>query len=438
MNKPRKRDRHWLGLVFSIGLAVILGYLLTPSIVRYFHASLAVRDQLSSIFSLWVGVLSLTVTVAALAIQVRGKAPKDSSSALSVTLGSSTIPGMFPLHPPSIATTHQIYGREHLVSELVNLFHRQGRRQPRVQVLCGAGGIGKTTTALQVAYHLQSKGVSVWWISAAESVDLQLGMRQLARRLGATAQDLEYDWTSNAPDVLWRLLAAFPTRWLLVVDNADDPRLLAPANETVAAGRGWIRPPFGHRGALVVTTRDSNPEIWGDWCQLRRVEILSPTDSAKVLTDYAGDTAGSDSDAAALAARLGGLPLALELAGKYLADAIRLPLPGAITNFVELRSALDRGDLTAVFPDRGQPTNHNQARRAIGYTWELSLTLLALRGQAETRPMLRLLSIFADAPLPVQVVLDPNTLESSPIFSEMDGNRLRDTLDALHTKGTAF
>ena len=78
------------------------------------------------------------------------------------------------------------------------------------------------------------------------ATSLQTGMRQL----GASHLDIQRAWSglTGAPDLLWRLLAGVSGRWLLVIDNADDARLLEPGGEPVTAGRGWARPPWPRAG----------------------------------------------------------------------------------------------------------------------------------------------------------------------------------------------
>ena len=113
---------------------------------------------------------------------------------------------------------------------------------PRVRVLYGMGGCGKTRLALEAAYQAQQDGAEVWWISAAGPASLAAGMRALGRRLGVSDAELEH---GDAADVIWQRLADRQEPWLLVIDNADDPQVLAGAGTSVAEGRGWLRPVAG-------------------------------------------------------------------------------------------------------------------------------------------------------------------------------------------------
>ena len=213
-----------------------------------------------------------------------------------------------------------IRGRDDLLSELA-----AGSTSPRVWVIHGLGGSGKTRLALEVAFGAGNRGAAVWWVSATDPDALVAGMRAVGRRLGVAQEDLE---RGDAADILWERLAAKRGPWLLVIDGADDPQMLFGAGNSVEEGRGWLRPVVGKAGMVLVTSRDGS-SIWGSsrWCHRRRLGMLSPADAAAMLADHAGEDQrlGSESDARTLAARLGGLPLALKIAGSYLANSAAIP-----------------------------------------------------------------------------------------------------------------
>jgi tetratricopeptide repeat protein len=240
-------------------------------------------------------------------------------------------------------------------------------------------------------------GGKVWWVSAANTTALQTGMRHLVADLGASDRDIQQAWSglTGAPDLLWRLLSGVPGRWLLVIDNADDTRLLGLDGEPVTAGRGWVRPVPNRRGLLLVTTRDGDPELWNtSWCRMHQVTMLSASDGAAVLLEHAGTHAGGVREAVALSQRLGGLPLALGLAGRALADAQLLRLPGAATTFAAYQAAIEAPGGSTI-------------GEAVSRTLEISLDLLDRRGLSEARSLLWLLAAFADAPIPTGLLGSP-------------------------------
>ena len=106
-------------------------------------------------------------------------------------------------------------------------------------------------------------------------------------------------------------------RWLLILDNVEDPADVEPL-------LGQLR-----GGHVVLTTRRD-----ADWQRLAapvRLDVLDPGPAAQIITARTGHTSGQDqADAAAIAAELGFLPLALDQAAAYIIQPRITPgrLPG--------------------------------------------------------------------------------------------------------------
>ena len=76
-------------------------------------------------------------------------------------------------------------GREELLAELDARLAGDGGAGPRVVVLCGLGGAGKTSVALEYAHrHLAEVGVG-WQFPAEDPAVLAAGFGELAAQLGA-------------------------------------------------------------------------------------------------------------------------------------------------------------------------------------------------------------------------------------------------------------
>ena len=251
-------------------------------------------------------------------------------------------------------------------------------------------------------------------------------MRAVGRRLGVVHEDLEY---GDAADLVWHRLSAKESPWLLVIDGADDPQMLRGAGSYIADGRGWLRPVTGEVGMVLVTSRDGTAG-WGPWCHRYRLGMLSAVDAAAVLADHAGryPRLGSEDDAQMLAIRLGGLPLALRIAGSYLASSAALPATftdaGTIATYQGYREAMDGGQPGPELARSGGQMTQVDVRTLIGRTWELTLDRLDARQLPEGRQILRLLATFADAPVPYELLLVPELLAASPVLPGITGPRL--------------
>jgi hypothetical protein len=152
-------------------------------------------------------------------------------------------------------------------------------------------------------------------------------------------------------------------------------------------------------GTVLVTSRDQRRGSWPRAWTLREVLPISAYDGGAVLCEIAPD-AGSPDDARVLAERLGGLPLALFLAGRYLdqtSTALRLPGSTAPRTFVEYAEALDQE-----FPET---VSRTASAEVLARVWERSVALLEAQKTAQPRSLLYLLSTFATAPIPVDPML---------------------------------
>ncbi|MEU7411962.1 FxSxx-COOH system tetratricopeptide repeat protein [Streptomyces sp. NPDC042638] len=295
------------------------------------------------------------------------------------------------LHPPHV---ERVRGREAELAELAGMLRWP---QGRFAVLCGAGGMGKTTVAAQFAAQADAAGWRVFWVRWRDAAELAQQMVQVALACGLPEAELDSARAGRVslPDAVWRQLGR-ARRWLLVLDNADEPQEIGPVGEPLADYRGWIRP--HGRGLLVMTSRDSSPQTWGPRARLLPLTPLPAQPAGQILVDVA-PAAGTAEQARDLAVRLGGLPLALHAAGTYLAGPT-----SRYRTFTTYCQALEH-ELPLLLGAEHPDASHPQfARTVVRHTWEVSLDQLAREGNALARPVLRLLAILAEAPIPLSLI----------------------------------
>jgi hypothetical protein len=264
---------------------------------------------------------------------------------------------------------------------------------------------------------------------ASTAEGIRGGLAEVALRAGADRAAVRDAWSGvgSAPDLLWDTLHACTDRWLLVLDNADTPQMLALPGERVWADNGWLR--IGRTGTVLVTSRDRDPATWGPNAELHAVGALDDDTGARVLLALA-PRAGDVAEARALSQRLGGLPLALRVAGGYLATATTA---NALPGFAPARRFADYGPSIDLRHTESLGTAALE-REKLSLTWELSLDMLARRGMPEARPLLRLLACLPAAPVPL-FVLDASVLARSPLFAGVDPPTLAGLLAALCNAG---
>jgi len=125
-------------------------------------------------------------------------------------------------------------GRDELLGELDTALVTGGRAV--VQAVTGMGGVGKTSMAIEFAHRHHDRFDIAWWIRAEESGLVPERLAALAHALGLA------DPTEPTPAALTRLQAQLhrKDRWLVVFDNAEEPRALAPL---IPAGPGQVLRP---------------------------------------------------------------------------------------------------------------------------------------------------------------------------------------------------
>jgi tetratricopeptide (TPR) repeat protein len=310
-----------------------------------------------------------------------------------------------PVAPPVGLLPRKLCGREALLAELRK---QMSPRKGCIWVLAGIGGVGKSTVALAAAKAAIDKGWRVWWINASDGATLTGCIMEMLHQLHAPASVTKAvsEGSASAAERTWQFLNndRAVKRALLIFDSADDPAVLAASDAAdPAAGTGWLRPAQG-RIMVLVTTRHKDRDTWGRATTFREMQPLSDEDAAEMLTDLGprvADTTGRG--ALELGHRLGGLPLALNLAGKYLQSPF-----AEVGSFAAFRAALDGSPPAATdYHDPG-----DEVRSPLQQTWDLSLEALAERGRPQSRRLLYLLCCYSPAtPIPLSL-FHPEPLKS--------------------------
>jgi Tetratricopeptide repeat len=262
-------------------------------------------------------------------------------------------------------------GREELLAELDAMLTRGGDAGPRIVALCGLGGAGKTSVAVEYARRRLGEVGVAWQFAAQDATVLAAGFTELAAQL--RAQDLGANQDPVAS--VHAVLAASPYEWLLVFDNALDQ----------AAVARYL--PQGGPGRVLITSRNT------DWPpgQGLDVPVLELEAAAGFLMSRSGDE--NERAATELADELGGLPLALEQAGAYVRSS-GISVAGYLASFRRRRP-----EMLA----RGTPTGYGST---VAATWSLAFTELE-QAAPKAVGLLRLLACCAPEPVPLRLLLQP-------------------------------
>ena len=270
--------------------------------------------------------------------------------------GGSRYPGRLPEVFGVPPRNPNFTGRTELLTALRELLQAQ-RRGAVIQASAvhGLGGVGKTQLAIEYAHRYAADYDLVWWVPAGQPLAIPGRLAALALRLGLPA----FTDQETQLGVLWEELGR-RERWLLIYDNAEQPRDLAP-----------YRPPAGS-GHVLVTSR--NP-AWGALATPVPVEALSRAEAVAFLCGRTGEDGAAADE---LADILGDLPLALEQAAAYLEET-----GTSVRDYLRLL-----GERAGELLGLGELTDHPDT---VASTWALSLA----RAQTEAPAATALLALCA-------------------------------------------
>ena len=193
----------------------------------------------------------------------------------------------------------------------------------QLQAISGLGGIGKTQTAVEYAYRYRDEYAAVLWVKAETREALTSDFVVLAQLLELPQKDAQEQDVVVAAVKRW---LESNDNWLLILDNADD----------LAIARQFL--PTTSKGHVLLTTRARNT---GAVAECIEIDDMEPDEGAlfllrraQVITKDAPLTVATTDDQAtakAIATALGGLPLALDQAGAFIAET-----PSSLTEYLTL------------------------------------------------------------------------------------------------------
>jgi len=289
--------------------------------------------------------------------------------------GASKPASIISLPYPSLGSLFK--GRDEFLKDLhASLSRGSGRTAIVGSAVYGLGGIGKTRAAVEYAWAHQQDYAALLFVIAETPEALRRNLAALAGPLvlnlpeqHATEEDVRLkavlDWLKRHPG------------WLLILDNLDTEAALEEAERllsTLTSGR------------VLITSRLANFAGHFDPLEL---DVLSIDDAVAFLMERTDRRRHKTPDDAAtarqLADDLGGLALALEQAGAYVAK-----LGISFSRYRELWR--DNWDKVAGWSDE----RITKYPRAVAVTWQTSVNQLTPAG----RRLLERLAWFAPEPIP--------------------------------------
>jgi ATP/maltotriose-dependent transcriptional regulator MalT len=209
---------------------------------------------------------------------IRRIARIDTDETFSVDFSLSEVP-----------ETEHFVARQEELTEIHKTLGGDGTRS--TVVLHGLGGIGKTQLAVAYAKRHKADYSAIFWLNSKDEDSLKQSFAKVARRilqehpgasrLSAVNEDSNLDKVVNA--VKRWLDHPKNTRWLIVYDNYDSPKLRGNTDPMAVDVRRFL--PEAYHGSIIITTRSSQVKL-GHRVRVGKLENVR--DSLEILSHTSG------------------------------------------------------------------------------------------------------------------------------------------------------
>jgi tetratricopeptide (TPR) repeat protein len=291
---------------------------------------------------------------------------------------------------------HNFVGREDKIDELEDrLFVKQVCQKV---ALVGLGGVGKTQVALQFAYTVLKKypDVSVFWIHAQSSETLEQAWRDIANVLKIPGSE---DSTKDVRELVKRELSAEKAgRWMLIVDNADDLKILKGPD-----GKNGILSylPQSESGLTLFTTRDMETAQALACNSIMDMEKLDSETASNLFRKVLRENISYEEAVVdELLDELDYLPLAITQAAAYININIKLI---SIRDYLGYLQGTDADLLDIMSEEMSDHTRPENAVNAVARTWLVSFDRI-LQRDSHAADLLRYISCIAWKAIPRSIL----------------------------------
>jgi ATP/maltotriose-dependent transcriptional regulator MalT len=182
-------------------------------------------------------------------------------------------------------TNHLVARQEELAAMQKTLGGGTGRRAVTLHCL---GGIGKTQLTIAHAKAYASDYSAIIWLNIKDEYSVKQSYARIAKRIlrehSSTSQLVSITDESQLDETViavkrW-LEHAKNTRWLMVFDNYDNPKVPENADPGVVNIRQFLPEPY--HGSVIVTTRESKVNV-GHRMKVGKLRDIH--DSLQILSD---------------------------------------------------------------------------------------------------------------------------------------------------------
>ena len=175
--------------------------------------------------------------------------------------------------------------REDELSRIHKALRGDGSR--RAVVLQGLGGIGKTQLSIAYAKRHKDDYSAIFWLNIKDEDSVKQSFAKLAKQISrehppaipVSNQETNQNLDEVVESVKAWLSLPNNTRWLMIYDNYDTPKLSSRTDPAAVDIRKFL--PDSYQGSVIITTRSSEVGI-GQSIQIRKLGDVR--DSLQILS----------------------------------------------------------------------------------------------------------------------------------------------------------
>ncbi|KAF4627699.1 hypothetical protein G7Y89_g10454 [Cudoniella acicularis] len=286
--------------------------------------------------------------------------------------------------------------------------------------LVGLGGVGKSQLAIEYSHRIQEESPETWvfWVHASTTARFEEGYRRIAEKVKIDG------WDKPDVDILqlvtnW-LCNEVNGRWVMIVDNADDPNVffISSANHGLAQVARSLSDflPQSRTGSIVITSRSRSVayRLIGRDSDIIKVKPMDQ-DQALALLHKKLPVNLDTTDAIELVRTLDYIPLAISQAAAYINQgAPRITVSRYLHDL--RRSDKDRASLLK--KDIGDTRRDGKASNSIIATWHISFEHIR-KDRLSAARLLSLMSLFDRQGIP-DTLLQHSYQEDSNIETDFE------------------
>ncbi|MEV4143629.1 FxSxx-COOH system tetratricopeptide repeat protein [Amycolatopsis sp. NPDC049691] len=297
------------------------------------------------------------------------------------------------------------------------------RARGRSVVVSGLGGVGKSQLAAHHAWSVwpdSAIDLAVWMPALSRDAVITTYAEAARQVLSGTIPDIALRAPEEAAQLLRDWLAATSRRWLMVLDDVQDPQDLH-----------GLWPPPNDSGEILLTSRRRDAALntaTSMWHRVIELGVYTEAEAIDFLTKALAGHAVERVQLQGFAEDLGRLPLALSQAVAFLHDKPLLTVASYRRRLADRRYTLaDVLPSSAELPDQYAAT--------VDATWSLSIERAdRLRPRGLARPLLEVASLLDPHGSPLAVFTGTVVRDclGAAVGREVDEEAVQDGLACLH------